>query len=408
MSPSTAPAAVGSADARGASAAAVAAGRPIRVAAVMDTAIVSGPGRQLAALAAALRAVGVELTIVVFQHTGAPKTAYREFLEHAGLPHEVVPFASRFDRALLPALRATLDRLAPDVVQTHSYRPTVLAWLLRRRGARWRWLGFHHGTTNEDLKVRLYHWLDHQLLPSSDCVVVMSREQADRFGGPGPRVRQLYNAVLPIPASRTSAESAALLERVARLPRPRVGVIGRLSHEKGVDVALRAARLLQERGQPVSLVLAGDGPERASATALATSLGLADTAHFLGPVLPVEPLYPLLDLVLIPSRSEGLPNVLLEALRADRPVVSTRVGAVSEVLDERALADGAGWTAPPESPEALADAVASALDAAADPVRASALGAARAAVARRFSLDARVAAHVALYREVLADARSRR
>jgi hypothetical protein len=101
----------------------------------MDTAIVSGPGRQLAAVAPALAAHGVDLRVVVFQYAGAAKSPYRAFLEAAGVDHVVVPFASRFDRALLRNLRGVLDAWAPDVVQTHGYRPTALAWLLRRAGA---------------------------------------------------------------------------------------------------------------------------------------------------------------------------------------------------------------------------------------------------------------------------------
>ena len=367
----------------------------IRVAALMDTAIVSGPGRQLAAVAPALRARGVDLRVVVFQHTARERTAYREFLERAGVDHVVVPFRSRFDRRLLPALRRTLDAWDPHLVQTHSYRPTALAWLLRRGGARWGWIGFFHGTTNEDLKVRVYHWLDRRLLPAADRIVVMSQLQAASFGGAGGPVRQIYNAVIPVP----DVAGGEQIARVAALPRPRVGVVGRLSAEKGVDVLLRAVRLLRDAGRSLTLVVAGDGPERGACETLAGSLGVAEDVTFLGPVLPVEPLYPELDLVVIPSRSEGLPNVLLEAFRADRPVVSTAVGAVPEVV----AGTVAARIVPPENPAALADAIGAALDTLDDP----AARAARADVARRFSLEQRVAAHVQLYAEVLGE-RARR
>jgi len=367
----------------------------VRVAAVMDTAIVSGPGRQLAAIVEPLRAAGVDVRLFVFQHADREVTPYRRFLERAGVDHVVIPFRGRVDRTLLPALRAALDAWRPDVVQTHSYRPTTLAWLLRRGGAGWRWIGFFHGTTNEDFKVRLYHWLDRRLLPSSDRIVVMSRTQVDHFAGVRTGVEQIYNAVIPTPPAAPDDAARAQLATVDSLPRPRLGVVGRLSAEKGVDVMLRAMRLLVDRGVRASLVVAGDGPERAALDALAATLGIADTVRFLGPVLPIEPLYPMLDLLVIPSRSEGLPNVLLEALRADVPVVSTRVGAVPEVLaDTRA-----GRMVPIEDPAALAGAIADALAEGPDAARAD-----REAVVRRFSMEQRVAAHVRLYRDVLAGA----
>jgi glycosyltransferase involved in cell wall biosynthesis len=364
--------------------------RQIRVAALMDTAQVSGPGRQLAALIPALAGAGIEMHVVLFRRIGRPSPAYADFLGAAGIAHTILPERGRFDLALLDRAQDLLDGWAPDIVQTHSYRPTAIAYALRRRGARWRWLGFFHGTTNENLKVRAYHWLDRHLLAAADRIVVMSRPQAERFGGAGQRVRQIHNAVLPAPAGGLLDD--ALAARIASIPGPRVGVIGRLSHEKGVDLFLDAFGRLTRGGMHAHAVIAGDGPERERLAGQAAALGLAERVHFLGPVYPVEPLYPLLDVVVIPSRSEGLPNVLLEALRADRRVVSTDVGAVSEVLDEPA----AGRVVPPLRPDALATAMGAAL------AESSQAGtAARAAAADRFSLHRRVEAHVSLYRELL-------
>ena len=63
----------------------------LRVAAVMDTWIVSGPGRQIAALSQALQAQGVELRVFMFQRTGRPTSPFIAYLERAGVPHVVIP-----------------------------------------------------------------------------------------------------------------------------------------------------------------------------------------------------------------------------------------------------------------------------------------------------------------------------
>jgi glycosyltransferase involved in cell wall biosynthesis len=360
----------------------------------MDTAIISGPGRQLAALVQPLRAHNIRMSIVVFQNPARTTTAYRRFLESEGIEHVVVPFHSRFDRRLLSSFRSVLSELEPDIVQTHSYRPTTLAWLARRMGASWRWIGFFHGTTNEDLKVRVYHWLDKQLLPGADRLVVMSRTQAERFAGSRRKLMQIYNAVLPNRPSTIPADTRAQLDRVAALPRPRIGVIGRLSEEKGVDVILESLpRILASTS--ATLVVAGDGPERNAQEYRAQRLGVGASCFFPGMVNPIEPVYDLLDLVVIPSRSEGLPNVLLEALRADLPVVATRVGAIPEVLD----GSTAGRLVAAADAEALAGAVIATLS---EPRNAS--SSARAQVVSRFSLERRVDAHRQLYHEVLAQA----
>ncbi len=357
----------------------------------MDTVQVSGPGRQLAAVQPWLADAGVDLLVVLFRRKSVHRHPYAELLVGLGIPHVIAEDRGRFDPALTGTVRRLLDEWRPDIVQTHSYRPTALAWLLRRRGVSWRWVGFFHGTTHEDRKVRLYHWLDRRLLRAADRIVVMSGPQAELFARSGRPVRRIHNAVLPAPTAALPEDVASVLSAV---PHPRVGVIGRLSPEKGVDVLLAA--LAEGRAQlpRVHVVIAGDGPERRRLVAQASALGLGDRVHFLGPVYPATALYPELDLVVLPSRSEGLPNVLLEALEADRPVVATDVGAVSEVLVDPA----AGVVVPPENPTLLASAIARAL--AEPPGQGSA---ARRAAAARFSLDQRVEAHLALYRELVPD-----
>jgi len=107
--------------------------------------------------------------------------------------------------------------------------------------------------------------------------------------------------------------------------------------------------------------------------------------------------YRRLDTLVIPSRSEGLPNVLLEALAADIPCVATDVGAIPEVLTD----PNAGILVPPGSAEKLAAGIVAALALRHAPAAAPA----RRAAVDRFSLSHRVERHLALYQEVI-DARS--
>jgi glycosyltransferase involved in cell wall biosynthesis len=356
----------------------------------MDTAILSGPGRQLTELARVLRASGVELSVITFQRRGRPTSPFQNHLQRAGIPCEVISESGVGDVRVLSRLRGALARLNPHVIQTHSYRPAALVTALRALGPRRPWIAFFHGVTNEDRKVRFYNWLDRRLMRFADRVVVMSRTQLDEFASLGRRVRLVHNAVL-------SASINDGVERSLSLPPnmnvPVVGVIGRLSSEKGVDVLLRALRMLFDQGRTCTLIVAGDGPERQALTNLRDELALQDAVHFLGTVHPIAALYPRLDVVVISSHSEGLPNVLLEALAADRPVVATRVGAIPEVLTN---AD-AGELVDAGSPTALAAGIARALDSLNDPRK----RAARREAVDAFSLERRARAHVAIYNELL-------
>jgi glycosyltransferase involved in cell wall biosynthesis len=355
----------------------------------MDTAILSGPGRQLAEVARALKDTGVNLNVVTFQRKGRPASPFPDHLAKAGVACEVLSESGATDVTLLPRLRVVMDHLDPHVIQTHSYKPAALVAALQVLGRRRPWIAFFHGVTHEDRKVRLYNWLDRQLVARADRVVVMSKAQLAGFSHLGNRVRLVHNAVLSASIRDGAAERISLPDS----PRPVLGVIGRLSAEKGIDVLLRAVRTLHDRGVRPSLLIAGDGPERESLIQLRDELALVDSVHFLGAVHPIAALYPHVDVVVLPSRTEGLPNVLLEALAADRAVVATRVGAIPEVLSE----PDAGELVAPESVADLADGIARALNRLDDQ---------RGRDARRravdaFSLERRAQAHVAIYRELV-------
>lgn len=361
----------------------------LRIAALIDTVQVSGPGRQLAALASCLSQRGVVVHVITFHRRGRPRSPYLDYLESAGVPYSVLEEDGPFDVRLVMRLRRLLARLEPTIVQTHGYKPTALAYALRRAGAPWRWIAFFHGATSENLKVKLYHWLDGRLFRTADRVIVMSRLHAQRFAFLGSRVGVLYNAALPL-AGLTDPTAR---ERRGGLP-PRLGVVGRLSPEKGVDVFLQACRTLVDRGVKFTAVIAGDGPARVALEQLRDALGLAAHVGFLGTTVNIERVYASIDLLVIPSRSEGLPNVMLEALRADVPVVATRVGAIPEVLESTL----AGVIVPPGSSAALADGIVAAVPMATD----DHARAARRGVTERFSIDRRAAEHLALYGELVA------
>jgi glycosyltransferase involved in cell wall biosynthesis len=224
------------------------------------------------------------------------------------------------------------------------------------------------------------------LLPYADRLIVMAERHRREFPRAEGRISVVHNAILRLPTKGSPLDVTSL----RRVGVPLLGVIGRLSPEKGIDILLQAVSLLPSGA--VSLVIAGEGLARASLEQQARRLGIGPHVHFVGTVEDVGSLYPQLDLVVVPSRSEGLPNVLLEALSADIPVVATAVGAIPEVLTDKA----AGQVVPPCDAQALADAIMRTLaEGRSDHARV-----ARAAMVERFSLRKRVEHHLCLYGEL--------
>jgi starch synthase (maltosyl-transferring) len=108
--------------------------------------------------------------------------------------------------------------------------------------------------------------------------------------------------------------------------------IGRLHRQKAVDWLIRIAPRLFARLPQHDLVLAGEGPERAELERLVGQLGIAGRVRFIGYRTDVPDLLAAADLLVLPSRWEGMPNVVLEAMASGRPVVATKAAGVVELL----------------------------------------------------------------------------
>jgi glycosyltransferase involved in cell wall biosynthesis len=177
--------------------------------------------------------------------------------------------------------------------------------------------------------------------------------------------------------------------------RPLVGVVARLQPEKGVENFLRAAARVAAKFPEAHFVVAGDGPLRQELVALSEDLGLRERVRFLGFRSDASELMKSLDVLVVPSLTEGSPLATLEAMAAGVPVVASAVGGIPDQIRH----DREGLLVPPGDAAAISDALLTLLR---DPARASRLGeAARRRVASRFSHDTMVRRIEDVYRDVL-------
>jgi glycosyltransferase involved in cell wall biosynthesis len=117
--------------------------------------------------------------------------------------------------------------------------------------------------------------------------------------------------------------------------RPIIGAIGRLAPQKGLQYLLRAAPEVLRDNPNALFVLVGDGPERQTLEAEAKCLGIQGSVCFLGVREDIPELLASLDVLAMPSLSEGLPMALLEAMASAKAVVASRVGAIPHVIQDR-------------------------------------------------------------------------
>jgi glycosyltransferase involved in cell wall biosynthesis len=262
-----------------------------------------------------------------------------------------------------PKIRDTLRELvyvlrtrAADVLISHTYKPNILGRIAAKR------LGIPHivvsrGWTGETLKVKAYEAADKLNLKFVDRVVCVSEGQARKVRKlkvAPERLSVIPNAARPEAFRRSNPEARPTLAGYFKAPPQKIVLAaGRLSPEKGFGVLIEAMARLHETYPQAGCVIFGEGQEQEKLQSAIQSLGLESYVKLAGFCRTLDSLYEGADVVVLPSYTEGLPNVALEASAAGVPVVATAVGGTPEVV-----ADGeTGLLVPSGQPGPLAEAI---------------------------------------------------
>jgi glycosyltransferase involved in cell wall biosynthesis len=316
-----------------------------------------GPERQMLGLAAA--SPDVRSAFVSFAEGGRCRSFLtrvgREGFEAVALQNDTPHL-----RAATRELTANLERLSADVLLCHGYKANLLGRIAaRRRGIPA--ISVSRGWTAESWRVRVYETLDRLHLRRMDGVVAVSEAQAAkvrRCGVPADRVRVIHNSIDVDRFTGPDSNYEGKLRRLFRTPPARiVGAAGRLSPEKGFEVLAEAAARVRQRDTSVGFVVFGDGPCRERIARRISASGLGSAFVLAGFRADLDQFLPFFDLFVLPSYTEGLPNVVLESFAAGVPVVATAVGGTPEVVEDKA----SGHLVPAGNPQALADRILEAL-----------------------------------------------
>jgi len=265
------------------------------------------------------------------------------------------------DRAHTRELTRLMRELRPDVVHTHSSK----AGALGRRAAKGagcqavvhtpHTYAFLFGEMFGPLSRWLIRALERSLSRISQRVVAVSADEAETMRASDvvepSKVRVVPNGIDPAPYQR----SVEVVPEGAQPEMTRVLVCGLLNSAKGQDLALGALKGSGCEG--VELWFAGDGSEREALSSRAAALGVLGRVHFLGHRDDVPGLMKAADLLLLPSRWEGMPYVILEAAASGLPIVATSVDGAREFM----AGEARGWTAEAPTEEAIGRALGAAV-----------------------------------------------
>lgn len=222
-----------------------------------------------------------------------------------------------------------------DILHTHFYKTDIIGYLATR-GTNCRIVSTPHGWTQRpDFKLGLYEFVDRLFFPFLDAVCPLSQEMFNTLAKiPGVR-RHLYliwNGVDLSEITRTTVVHESVIE-AKKEGNFIIGYIGRLIEGKGLDILFAAlSRLEIDRWR---LFIIGEGPQQKELQGLAVELGLKENIKFLGFRVDRLDFLRGFDVFILPSRSEGLPRSLMEAMGAGTAVIATDIPGCNDLIKHR-------------------------------------------------------------------------
>ena len=310
--------------------------RKPRVLIMISTSSIGGPGKGVFQFLKHADRNRFDYLLCSIDIRNRPKSEFIKEAVSKGLNVEQIRQHFKFDPSLIWQARDLIAKNDINIIQTHGYKEHVLGFFLKRIRKK-PWIGFAHGYTNENIKIGFYNKLDRLSLRASDVVVTVSNPLKN-FLQIRVFQRQRFELFI-MQSTKMNLNQICQPEEVRNRYSIKdgdklVGVIGRLSPEKGQAVFLHAFKKVVEKVPFAKAIIIGDGQEKERLMNFCSDNGLRDKVIFSGYQNNIANFYQIMDLLVLPSFSEGLPNVILEAMAFKIPVIATSVGGVPEVITD--------------------------------------------------------------------------
>jgi glycosyltransferase involved in cell wall biosynthesis len=364
---------------------------------LIDTYRVGGPGKTVLNCARFIDRSRYLVHAGAFTHLDPDRNEFARSARQAGVPLLELPERRRIEPNHVRRIRDYVREHDIGILHAHGHRADFFGYLATR-GLRIAIVTTHHGWIRNSRKQHLVARFALLLASRFHGIQVVSEQLLSELPRPlrrSGRVAIVRNAIVledySADGHRDGVRASLGVAPCDRL----LTVIGRLSPEKGCLEMLEAFRGLAGRAPNVSLAFVGEGPLEPELRRRLADYGLDKRVMILGHQSPIQPFYEAADVIVSPSRTEGLSNVLLEALAFGRPVVATRVGGNAEIIEDGV----SGTLVEPNRPAALADAICSLLQDDELRYRYQRNGARR--VKARFGFDARMRTEERFYEAVL-------
>lgn len=238
----------------------------------------------------------------------------------------------RFDRLLLRELKTFIKNNNIGILHAHGYKSNFYAYFARQPGRLL--VSTCHNWIVSGFKMRCFTWLDKFLLRRFDSVICVSRPvqlELKKWGVKSESIFVVYNGI-NIARFRKNKKCGNQIRYHLGIDDSDIiiGFVGRICREKGISVLMECAVTIHEKFSGTHFVFVGDGPLIAE-----LENKKADYNHFVGVQSDMPAYYSAFDIFILPSLTEGLPMVVLEAMASGLPVVASMVGSIPDVVKDQ-------------------------------------------------------------------------
>jgi len=296
-----------------------------------------GPGRGLLQLIKHAPSFSFDYTLCNFNavYVDGGNNRFYEAAKASGIHVNLVDQYFPIDPTLLLRVLKTHHLYQNNIVQTHGYKPNIIGLFLKTF-RKIPWIGFAHGYTDDNRRIKLYNRIDAFVLRFADAVITVSSSMKVLLIQKGicpDKIHVIRNAMDRAELRPMQSVETIKSELGITTGQDIIGVIGRLGPEKGQIVFLESfSQILKHHANVIALIV-GDGQDKDRLVEYCREKHMAENVRFVGHVDNISDYYQIMDMLVIPSYSEGLPNVLLEAMAFEIPVVATAVGGIPEVIN---------------------------------------------------------------------------
>jgi glycosyltransferase involved in cell wall biosynthesis len=267
--------------------------------------------------------IEVEIWIIKEERVPHIAEAFIKLLNAEGIKPKVFSTHQIYDRGLLKGLKASFSETRPYIIHAHGFKAAFYAHFSSPQSAKL--VVTHHGKTGHTLKVKIYEFIEDQIMKRSDAVIAVSQDMKRVLSKSGINKNKImvvenFMTTKILPKKSTDTMPLKLL------------FVGRLSPEKGCSVLIDAMKLVKK--DDFCLTILGEGMERENLQQKVKDLELSGAITFTGFKQNVNEYLSVCDAVVMPSFREGQPLTLIEACCMGLPVVASNVGGIPELVME--------------------------------------------------------------------------